>query len=453
MLPEAFLRRMQALLGEEYPAFLAASEEPPVRALRTNPFKPPSESALAAMRAELSLSPVPYGENGYFFSSEHVGATPWHHAGAFYVQDPGAMSAVAAVRLPKDARILDLCAAPGGKSFQAISAAQAGLLISNEISLSRARTTVGNFERLGIPNALVTSLDTSALPTLFDSYFDLVICDAPCSGEGMFRKNGTAAQEWSEGAVHSCAERQDTILNNAASLVKTGGKLLYSTCTYSLEENEGSVARFLAAHADFRLVPTEDAVTRVTSPGHVPCGASAADLSLCRRFYPHVSHGEGQFIAVMERFGEHKTPSILYKDSSLPLTRAEDSLLRDFFASATAGLPPLCLRRHKESIIALPAAFPVPRSAVLMAGVTVGRIEKGRLLPHHQFFSAYGAFFSDRLSLSRDDPRLLSYLHGEEIASEGENGFVAVLCDGIPLGGGKRVGGRVRNYYPKGLRV
>lgn len=452
--PEAFLRRMKTLLGGEYDDFLNSTEEAPVRALRINPFKLPSGVPTDAMCEALSLRPVPYAENGYFFASEKIGSTPWHHAGAFYVQDPGAMSAIAGVNIPSGAKILDLCAAPGGKSHQAIArAGREGFLLANEYVPARAKVTVGNFERLGIPNAMVTSLDTSVFPTLFDSYFDLVICDAPCSGEGMFRKNELAADEWSEGAVLASAKRQSQILNNAAPLVAEGGILLYSTCTYSVEENEGVIDAFLTAHPDYRLIPARDGVRAVTADGVVPPGATCENLTDCRRFYPHRSHGEGQFFAVLRRVSGAKTPSILYKDASLPLSQEESAVLADFIENTTEELPPLVFRKHGENIVALSSAMPVPKASVFSAGVCVGRAEKGRLVPHHQFFSAYGAFFRRKVDLPTGDPRLAAYLHGEEIFSEGENGYVAVLCDGIPLGGGKRVGERVRNYYPKGLRI
>lgn len=454
MYPEAFLRRMRTLLGGEYDDFLKSADAPPPRALRINPFKLADGHPSAKMSDALSLSPVPYAENGYFFSSEKIGATPWHHAGAFYVQDPGAMSAVAAVPIEKGAKILDLCAAPGGKSHQAIArAGREGLLFSNEYVPSRAKMTVGNFERLGIPNAVVTSLDTAVFPTLFDSFFDLVICDAPCSGEGMFRKNDLAAGEWSEGAVLASARRQAQILHSAAPLVAQGGTLLYSTCTYSTEENEETVDAFLSSHPEYRLVSASKEVCAVTAAGVVPTGAKTATLSDCRRFYPHRAPGEGQFIAVLRRVSGAKTPSILYKDASLPLSKEENALLESFLSSALEKIPPLVFRRQGENIVALPYAFPIPKASVFSAGVTVGRAEKGRLVPHHQFFSAYGNLFREKVDLASDDPRLFSYLHGEEIVSEGDGGFVALLCDGIPLGGGKRVGDKIRNYYPKGLRT
>lgn len=454
MYPEAFLSRMKRLLGDGYADFLRAAECPPSRALRTNPLKLAGGVPSDAMRHALSLSPVPYAENGYFFVSEKIGTTPWHHAGAFYVQDPGAMSAVAAVPIARGAKILDLCAAPGGKSHQAISrAGREGLLVANEYVPSRAKTTVGNFERLGIPNAMVTSLDTAVFPTLFDAYFDLVICDAPCSGEGMFRKNELAAEEWSESAVLASAKRQAEILKNVASLVRVGGYLLYSTCTYSPEENEERVDAFLAGHPDYRLVPVAECVRTVTADGIAPAGALCKNLTDCRRFYPHRAPGEGQFFALLKRVSGTQTPSILYKDASLPLSKEDDRLLSDFLSSSVGGLPPLVYRKIGSRIVALTEALPVPKASVFSAGVTVGETERGRLVPHHQFFSAYGKFFARTVDLSSDDPRLGAYLHGEEIPSEGENGYVAVLCDGIALGGGKRVDGRVRNYYPKGLRI
>ena len=219
MLPEAFKKRMQAMLGEEAEAFFAAMEKTPVRALRINRIK--AKNAAADEICPFPLTPLSYDADGYIFDEEHVGHTPMHHSGGIYVQDPGAMSAIAALPLKKGMRAADLCAAPGGKTAQIAAAiGEEGMLFANEYVSSRAKILVGNLERLGVTNATVTSTDTADYKKWFSAYFDAVVVDAPCSGEGMFRKNELAISEWSEENVRRCAERQKEILENAAGTVK-----------------------------------------------------------------------------------------------------------------------------------------------------------------------------------------------------------------------------------------
>ena len=233
MIPEAFLHRMRAQLGAAYPTFLQAMEDMPVRALRLNPLKHAEFSVLA----DIQTKPLPFSGGGYIFSCEGIGRHPMHHAGAFYVQDPSAISTVSAAAhvLKPGMRVLDLCAAPGGKSTQLAGILDGtGMLVSNEISRDRCRILRQNIERMGVRNAVVTSMDSSKIAETFPSFFDFVLVDAPCSGEGMFRKYPEAVQEWSVENVAMCAARQKEILENAAKTVAGGGYLLYSTCTFSL---------------------------------------------------------------------------------------------------------------------------------------------------------------------------------------------------------------------------
>ena len=333
MLPERFKERMKDMLGDEYPAFESALGEENVRAVRVNESKIAVSDFLSATK--LSLSPIEYANDGFIpDSAEGIGKSAEHHSGMFYVQDPGAMATVKALEIRKGWRVLDSCAAPGGKASQLATAiGDEGFLLANEYVPKRAKIIVSNFERLGIKNAVVTSLDTAKIKEMFSSYFDLVLCDAPCSGEGMFRKYDEALTEWSEENVMLCATRQTEILNNLAGVVRDGGYLLYSTCTYSKEENEGVVSEFLSAHPEFSLCPVNEKLKAATADG-------LDGLTEARRFYPHLTKGEGQFIALMKK--DENTgdlPTILYKEKLVLPTKDEISVVN------TASSAPPTTRR------------------------------------------------------------------------------------------------------------
>ena len=456
MLKEKFKTRMSALLGEEYEAFANALEKDAVRGLRVNTLKADIEKA--ALAFEDKLTPLSYAEDGFIFNdADGIGNTPEHHAGMIYIQDPGAMATANALDILPGWSVLDMCAAPGGKSGQAAAKiGEGGFLLSNEYVPKRAKTVVSNFERLGIKNAVVTSLDTAELPKLFSGIFDLVICDAPCSGEGMFRKSTEAVSEWSEENVAACAKRQREIMKNAAPLVKPGGYLLYSTCTYSLEENEMVIDEFLCDNPEYELVPVKESLRLATRDGIVFDGAKCKNLNLTRRFYPHVSDGEGQFIALLQRNEKSDIlQTILYKDAAKPLTKEENAAVKRFFDENLTDVPSGRIVKVGENIVVLSHGYPIPPKSVFSAGVLLGAVEKGLLFPSHQFFSAYGKLFLRQENLSRGDGRTIKYLRGEEIEAKDitKGGWCAVTYEGITLGGGKASLGKIKNHYPKGLRI
>lgn len=446
MLPERFLKRMAEMLGEEYPDFEKALSEPNVRAVRVNETKISVERFLSL--TELDVSPIPYAREGFIPSNtEGIGKSPEHHAGMFYVQDPGAMATVKALDIQRGWRVLDACSAPGGKASQLATAiGDDGVLLANEYVPKRAKIIVSNFERLGIKNAVVTSLDTAKIGDMFDSYFDLVLCDAPCSGEGMFRKYDEAVEEWSEENVRLCAERQTEILNNLAGSVREGGYLLYSTCTYSPEENEGVVADFLKDHPNFSLYPVKDELVFATADGIM-------GMKEARRFYPHKTPGEGQFIALMKK-GENtdEMPTILYKESIKLPTKDELAVVTKFLKENLSATPSGRIIKWGEQLALIPHDLPIPPYSVFMPGIMLGEVKKGNFFPHHQLFSALGSEFIRREDLTKDDQRVQKYLRGEEIDTDLPGGWCAVLYEGVPLGGGKISGGKIKNHYPKGLR-
>ena len=306
-LPEAFENRMKTLLGDGYTAFAdALCHEDPVKGLRVNTKKVSVDTFTQI--APFHLEPIPYVEGGFIVSEDAgAGKHPYHHAGAYYMQDPGAMSTVAAIPADfwknRNLKILDLCAAPGGKTTQlaALSWERGGMVLANEYVSARSRILAGNVERMGLDNVLVTNLDSKYIGEWYPGVFDLAVVDAPCSGEGMYRKNDLAISEWSPENVTMCAERQKEIVDNAVKTVAPGGYLLYSTCTYSTEENEEIVAYLLDRYSDFRVVPCAASVIPHTADGIDVTHGRYPELSLCRRFYPHISQGEGQFLALLKR--------------------------------------------------------------------------------------------------------------------------------------------------------
>lgn len=452
MLPPAFAERMKRLLGADYPAFLREMTEMPARhALRVNTLK----LSVSDFRnlTDIHVRPIPYTADGFYHDEEKIGSHPLHHAGVLYSQDPGAMATLNALSVKRGLRVLDVCASPGGKSAQLAAAiGDEGLLISNEYVPSRCKLLVGNVERLGIKNALVLNTDSQTLGEWYPDFFDLVLVDAPCSGEGMFRKSEEALADWSEETVRRCAARQTEILENAAKTVAPGGYLLYSTCTFATEENEEQVAAFLDRHPDFHLCPVQEELCRHTAPG-LNIGDRA--LSVTRRFYPHIAPGEGQYLALLQRTDEgERAKAPTYRDTSETPQKHLLPALRAFFRDAWGDERVADSVRALRGNLILPPPVPLPPHSVFAAGVLVGEVRKDICFPHHQLFSAYGKAFTRHLSLSLDDKRLVGYLCGEVVpAPDLAGGYCAVTVAGCPLGGAKVSGGMAKNLYPKGLRL
>lgn len=391
MLPEKFLERMQNMLGEEYPAFLESLSGKRYRALRLNPLKTRIQEGKEKL--PFTLSPVPWTKNGFYYEEEkQPGKHPYHEAGLYYIQEPSAMAPVpclmeertpaaaiperqeehvSAAAIPErqeepatPGRVLDLCAAPGGKSTQIAEYMRGrGMLITNEIHPQRAKILSENIERMGISNAIVLNETPESLSKRFIAFFDRILVDAPCSGEGMFRKNDNAGEEWSEENVALCAERQDGILDCAATMLKPGGRLVYSTCTFAPAEDEGSVSRFLETHPDFCLEKEE-------------------------RLMPHKIKGEGHFLAVLHREGgQLSSAATAGTEKSLTLKDCREFL---DFAKEALTIPAeeltegKILLRFGEQLYLAPAETPSLRGLkVLRPGLHLGTVKKNRFEPSH----------------------------------------------------------------------
>lgn len=447
MLPNEFTSKMKKLLGDGYEEFIRSFDESPVRSFRIN-TKKISESEFEKINP-FGGEKICYADSAYYFNYDGIGNHPYHHAGMVYIQDPAAMSPVASVNIEPDWKILDLCASPGGKSTQAAAKLDGGLLVSNEIIPSRCKILTGNIERLGIKNAVTTCADVKRLSGLFGEEFDLVIVDAPCSGEGMFRKDETAINEWSLQNVKLCAERQDEILSYAKDFVNEGGYLLYSTCTYSPEENEMCIDRFLYENKNFELIEVNESVKKATADGIFFDGCKTENISFCRRFYPHISKGEGQFIALLKKTDTNYI-SIKRENALEKISKADEKIVFDFLDSTLIDYDKKCVRKYKENIVYFEPDFIVPKGVVFSCGVTIGSVQKNYIQPHHQFFMAMGKQFRRQIELTCDEAE--SYLRGNTIPCECENGWATVLVNGCTLGGVKVVNSTAKNHYPKGLR-
>ena len=447
MLPIDFSNRMKEILGTDFEKFEAAFSEPPVRSFRVNTNKISKENFEKIN--PFGGEKIPYAENGFYFDCDGIGNHPYHHAGMIYIQEPSAMAAVAGVEIQSDRNILDLCASPGGKSTQAAAKIPDGILVSNEIIPSRCKTLTGNIERMGYKNVITTCTDAKKLASLFGEVFDLVIVDAPCSGEGMFRKDENAQTEWSVENVIRCAERQHEILDEIKSVLKIGGLLLYSTCTFSLEENEKNVDRFLSENKNFELISVDENLKKFTADGINFDGCRTENISECRRFYPHLAKGEGQFFALMRKT-DGTVIEELPQTALCEIPKNEQKIIFDFLDETLTDYDKKAVKKYKENFVYFSSDFPVPYGA-FSCGVTIGSLQKNYIKPHHQFFSAMGKMFRQKIELDLEQAK--KYIHGETVPCEFERGWCAVMTGGCPIGGAKAVGGTAKNHYPKGLRT
>lgn len=447
-LPLEYSERMKTLLGNEYDEYVEALSNPPVRGFRVNTDKISLEDFEKIN--VFSNDKIPYVDNGYYFEYDKIGNHPYHHAGMIYVQEPGAMAPAECVEIAPDWKILDMCAAPGGKSTQLKNKlGENGILVSNEIIPSRCKILTGNIERLGLRNCVTTCMNTSKLAKTFPKAFDLVMCDAPCSGEGMFRKEDVAIDEWSSENVTMCAERQSEILENAAILVKNGGYIVYATCTFSLEENEMTVDSFLKNHPDFELVEPNEKVISATCDGIRFDGCSDDNIHFTRRFYPHKAKGEGQFMAVLHNKFEEADD---YKSKSTPKPKT-DPIVKAFLDDTLESYDESHVLNYNGNPVYFTPDFEIPKGSAFCCGVTIGEIKKNYIQPHHQFFMAMGKDFKRKINLDCDSNEIRKYLHGEEFETDCPNGWAVVTVEGCTLGGVKVVNGRAKNHYPKGLRT
>ena len=447
-LPVEFQERMKTLLGSEYDDFLKSYDEKSVRAFRVNTDKISLEDF-----EKINPFPterIPYVQNGFYFDYDGIGNHPYHHAGMIYIQEPAAMVPVESIEIQPQWKVLDLCAAPGGKSSQIKNKlGEDGVLVSNEIVPSRCKILTGNMERMGFRNVVTTCMHPQKLQKVFPKTFDMIMVDAPCSGEGMFRKEEIAIDEWTPENVKMCAERQEEILDCAVKMLKDGGYIVYSTCTFSLEENEMTVDAFLQRHPDFDLLPVTQRVEENTVDGINFEGCNCKNFDFTRRCYPHRTKGEGQFVAVLHNTAED------YSGKAVFITKTEkiDKTVADFLDDTLVTYNKNNVLMYNGNPVYFTPDFSVAKGTAFSCGVTIGEIRKNYIQPHHQFFMAMGTDFKRRIELSADSDEIKKYLHGEEFETDCKNGWAVVMVDGCAVGGVKVSNGRAKNHYPKGLRT
>ncbi len=479
-LPIEFEKKMKAFLGNEWEEFLYSYDNNRFQALRFNTLKVGKnksvEEEIAGIMDKLCIpmdKKVTWANDAYYYDEEkRPGKHPYHEMGLYYIQEPSAMSAAALLAPKPGMRVLDLCAAPGGKSTQlATYLGDSGLLVSNEINTQRSRILSQNIERMGIKNAIVTNEDSFVLASHFPSFFNAIQVDAPCSGEGMFRKLPEAVEQWSTENVAICAERQKEILDNAATMLKAGGTIVYSTCTFSQEENEDVIEYFLERHPDFTLEEME-------------------------RFWPHKVDGEGHFVAKLVRRGsvnefdadyevceencnkvedtglkddrktkKNKNNKNRKNETKPALTKENMKLLSEFLDETVSEDMAAWIKNSRlvmfgEQLYRLPdMEVDIKGLKVQRAGLHVGEFKKQRFEPSHSLALALKLSEAKNVvKLTCDDPQTTGFFNGQSVmlsdgqAAECKKGWALVCVDGYPAGWGKVNGAQVKNHYPKGLR-
>ena len=428
MLPEAFLLRMEKQLGIEYNDFLKSLERPRAVALRFNPLKG-SAPAMPFVK-----EPVPWEPQGFYYDPEaRPGLHVYLEAGVYYLQEASAMAPVALLDPQPGEKVCDLCAAPGGKTTQiAGRMLGAGFLLCNEINPKRAKILSRNIERMAVANTLVTNEHPANLAKKYPGFFDRVLVDAPCSGEGMCRKEEAAITDWSQETVEMCARRQAEILHSAALLVRPGGRRVYSTCTFAPEEDEEAVAAFLAEHPEFEPETLE-------APWFVP-GENGS-----HRMWPHKLLGEGHFAAVFKKTGSEETETDIPGGEKLPAQWTA------FAKELGIRLPEGKALSFGQKLYWAPAEMPdIRKIKVMRPGLELGTVKKDRFEPAHalalwldncKYTQTYGA----------ESEEMKAFLHGDVVPSE-KKGWCLGSADGYSIGWGKGDGRVLKNHYPKGLR-
>lgn len=408
----------------------------PFCGLRFNPIK--LEKRVFERIAPCELTPCTFYSCGYRIHDDSCGTYPLHMAGGYYIQEPSAMSAITALQVEPFDTVLDMCAAPGSKSTAI--AAHCDVLVSNEINPKRVMSLISNIERMGVSNAIVTNSDSRVIAQNFEGYFDKVLVDSPCSGEGMFRRHPQIIENWSAELVEMCARRSSNILKNAARTVKQGGRLVYSTCTYNLEENEMVILDFLRNNPDFELTDT----------GIPDCEKGFLGLDKASRIFIK-NGGEGHFVCAMQRTGAHPCKS---KVQYFKVSDKTD------FLSEVLCAPLKFYKNHDFGIIehqgvkyAVHKKLPLPQGVRIMrAGVRLGCYTSKTFKPdHHLFMAARPSSFE---TLETDEKSACAFLNGQPLnVSSQLKGYVAVTYNGLAMGFGKASGAVLKNHYPHGLRT
>lgn len=432
---QLFLERMKNYLSEsDFNKYLECLNEKPTRSIRLNNI----DYDTFTSDTNMPLEKISYDPDGYYLlNDEKYGNSIYHHLGAFYFQEPSAMLPVNIYKFRGDEIVLDLCASPGGKSSQILKRIPFGVLVSNEIDKKRSDVLFSNLERLGYSNAIVTNNSAEELARVFNGFFDVILVDAPCSGEGMMRKEIEARENWSLDNILLCAKRDKEIINYASKMLKSGGKIIYSTCTFAREEDCDMVDYICSLGYHTLKAPKE--IEEATVKGFI---------ENTYRFYP-MNRGEGQFVSLLEKDRAEDTKKIKpikeVNDKELGIVKKflKDNLTINFDNVVKYG--------SRYYLYALD--IDITKLNIKNYGVELGIVEKNRFIPYHHLFKSLGKYFKNKVELEYNDPRIAKYLRGEEISVEGVSlGYGVLMTRGLVLGGFKASGNKLKNHYPKGLR-
>lgn len=465
-LPKAFLREMEELLGDEYQAFLDSYRDEKTSAIRVNTLKLPIESFkdLCLFNIDFERDKISWAEEGYYLSGDvNPGKNPLHDAGAYYIQEPSAMSVVGQTHVFEEDRVLDLCAAPGGKSTYILSRLNhKGLLVSNEINPSRIRALGENLERFGAVNSIITNSDSSNLLTFFKGFFDKIFIDAPCSGQGMFRKDDFAIEDWSQDKVDECVAIQRQLIRDAYQMLRSGGMIIYSTCTFTRQENEAIIEDFLGDYPDanlldmYRIWPHRDRgeghfCARITKKADKQGDQEAQDSDLLA--FDKDSHRDSSRESAKKSKKKQKSKAKSNRKNQEYLGLYEDFATDYLIDGGLRKLLEPGLAVKEERLHYLPLDYDLRGLKVLRSGLFVGEFKKNRFEPAHSLAMALKpSDVKNTIDFANDSNEIRAYLRGESIETGQSRGWVLVSVEGVSLGWGKESNGILKNKYPKGLR-
>ena len=427
-LPQKFLEDMKEILKDEYEDFIKSYEEPKTTGLRVNTLKISKEELLNLNL--FNLTQIPWANEGFYYDEtiDRPGKNPLHEAGAYYLQEPSAMSVVPKVDVQEGDKVHDMCAAPGGKSTYILSKLNdTGLLVSNEINPIRIKALGENLERFGAKNCIITNTDSNNLRKVFTGYFDKVVIDAPCSGQGMFRKDEVAIKDWSYAKVLECQSIQREIIRDGYEMLKNGGILVYSTCTFAKEENETIINEFIEEFENAKLIEMD-------------------------RVWPHKVKGEGHFVAKIQKLEDEDCTTKELKTKRLDKEVKDYKDFEEKFLNINMGTK---FDLRGENLYLIPEESPdTKKLKVLRYGLHLGVLKKNRFEPSHAL--SHYLKLKDVKNVEEfkvNDSEVLDYLRGNTINTGKSRGWVLVAVEGVPLGWGKESNGVLKNHYPKGLRI
>ena len=458
-LPNEFTAKYHKLLGPKADQLFAAmNDEEPKKAFRINALKQKQDIGYALSKPVLGINNAYYGQVS--------GSDPEWVSGMVYSQEPAAMFPAQIAQVKPGEKVLDLCAAPGGKSTALAEQLRGdGLLVANDISSSRAKVLRENLERWGVTNALITNESPARLAQHFNNFFDKIVVDAPCSGEGMFRKNPDAVSYWSQDYVLTCQSRQKEILTAATEMLQPGGELIYSTCTFAPEEDE-QIVSWLAQTYNFEILPITLSNTNCAA-GNPDWADQNPALTNTVRFWPFDELGEGQFVArlqkpassVITKAKSQRQKRKREKASTRHLTNQEVELiapvLKPFnLPSALSEWSTRCLVSHDH--VFLPALTTnIAHLKILNNGFELGLLKKNRFEPSHQLAMVLSQVEQKQV-LELSQPDFTAFLHGETLRGQDKKmqGFILLSYQHLIFSFGKNTrDGVLKNFYPKGLRI